>query len=168
MTDLDWQQHAACAGLDWWWDAPPSRAIRVCAGCPVTTPCLTYAFAQDAAEAEAARSERRPRADFGVWGGTGPRARRQGAAAHRTGGNTWEQALADHLAWLDHEADRTGRLSAHPWNRTGREAITHGLPGSYNHCTAGPDGRRCQLCLLGKGMHTDRRRHGDIEENPAA
>lgn len=99
------------------------------------------------------------RADYGTWGGTGVRARRQGAAAWRAGGDTWDEALATHLAWLAAEAENTGRLTAHPWNRTGHEQITHGLPGSYNHCTAGPGGRRCDLCRLGKGMHTDERRH---------
>lgn len=98
------------------------------------------------------------RADHGTWGGTGARARRQGGAAWRTGGHEWDTALAAHLDWLATEHRRTGRLTAHPWNKTGREQITHGLPGAYNHCTTGPAGQQCDRCRLAKALHTDRRR----------
>lgn len=207
VTDLAWQDHAACRGLPWWWDdGHRAEQIRTCAACPVVVDCLIYSFARnieaekreraavhadavtDAASARA-RADANPtdraldraattlerratrleqhlddpltgdnRADHGTWGGTGPRARRQGSAAWREGGPTWDAALAEHLAWLAAEGASTGRLTAHPWNRTGREQITHGLPGSYNHCTAGPEGKRCDLCKLGKGLHTDERR----------
>ena len=148
----DWQQRAACAGLplDWWWErGPRTRAIRICATCPVAVDCLLYAFANDHEEADRARAEsRRPVADEGTWGGAGPRARRQGAAAWRSGGAVWEAALAQHLDWLAAEAEATGRLGKHPWNR--RDDVRHGLVGSYNHCQAGPSGGPCELCRFAK------------------
>ncbi len=198
MTGTGWQQHAACAGIDWWWDNNREPdCTRICATCPVTHECLTSAFAADAtqehaerlgdlddareahdtahaagdpvaiadAEAAVARAERalerpltgRPRSTFGIWGGTGPRARRAGAAAYRAGGDTWAAAYQAHVAWLDELGDAR-KLPAHPWNQTGREQIVHGLPGSYNHCVAGPGGSKCEACRFGKGRHTDRRR----------
>lgn len=99
----------------------------------------------------------RPRSTFGVWGGTGPLARRAGAAAYRAGGDVWAAALADHVAWLGELVSSPGRPPAHPWNRTGREAITHGRPGSYNKCTAGPGGGPCEACGAAKAIAEDRR-----------
>lgn len=154
----DWQHRAACHGLplDWWWNrGPRTRAIRICATCPVAVDCLLYAFANDHQEARRARQEgRRPVADEGTWGGAGPRARRQGAAAWRTGGDTWTRALREHLDWLAAEADATGRLSKHPWNQRPPDELTHGLAGSYNHCTAGAGGGPCEQCRLGRTLRT--------------
>ena len=67
MTDRDWIEHAACAGMDpeLWYpperqqDALTKRRIRIaktaCAECPVRFECLVYAL----------RTGQR----YGIWGG---------------------------------------------------------------------------------------------------
>jgi hypothetical protein len=149
-----WEARAACAGLptDWWFpeNKQTARATRVCATCPVVVECLVAAMAHD--------SEAQVQADTGVWGGCGPRARRFGTAAHLAGGETWEAALTAHLSWLAVVASGVSlRLPKHPWNATGKEQITHGTVGGYNHCTEGKTGGPCPKCKLAKGFDADRR-----------
>jgi WhiB family transcriptional regulator, redox-sensing transcriptional regulator len=63
-----WSHHAVCAETDpdvFYPESgePVTEAKRVCARCPVTTPCLNWALANN---------ER-----YGVWGGTSERERRR-------------------------------------------------------------------------------------------
>ena len=68
--DLAWRDNAECAKpeyeLDWFFpergdNATYQRALTVCAGCPVTRECLSFALATNAA---------------GIWGNTTARQRR--------------------------------------------------------------------------------------------
>lgn len=66
--DEHWSRHAVCAETDpdiFYPDngEPATEAKRICAGCPVTAPCLEWALANN---------ER-----FGVWGGASERERRR-------------------------------------------------------------------------------------------
>lgn len=74
--DTAWMAEGNCR------DEPPSRffpsdgvgvevARRICAGCPVKSPCLEYALEQ--------------RVDHGVWGGTSERERRRILKGRRDG-----------------------------------------------------------------------------------
>lgn len=67
--NLSWHDHAACAGLDPDVFFPTSgrtddarRAKAICAGCPVSEPCLDYANAHAI--------------NHGIWGGKSERERR--------------------------------------------------------------------------------------------
>ncbi len=71
VTGLDWQRQAACAGR---WDlffaeeaeyphereAREAEAKALCAGCPVSRPCLEYRLSFES------------QADDGLWSGLGP------------------------------------------------------------------------------------------------
>lgn len=76
---LGWQAEGTCAqiGAGWWtepdlagrWATKSHReAKRICASCPVKSPCLEYAL-------EVEGRERRAR--YGIWGGTTPEERHQ-------------------------------------------------------------------------------------------
>lgn len=60
FQDVDWQDDAACAGLDTeeffrGKGRPPKKVLDICAGCPVRIECAEYALANNE--------------EFGVWGG---------------------------------------------------------------------------------------------------
>jgi WhiB family redox-sensing transcriptional regulator len=73
LTDeLAWQADAACVGepLRHFFPARgemSTRALVICAGCPVRIPCLTYALTHGHG----------PEAATGIWGGTSERERRK-------------------------------------------------------------------------------------------
>lgn len=73
-SDPGWRDRAACSGSDVELFHDPWReaeALAVCAGCPVTDPCLEAALAVPVG------------ADAGVWGGTTTQTRRRMRDARR-------------------------------------------------------------------------------------
>lgn len=73
-ADPGWRDRAACLGADVELFHDPEReleALAVCAGCPVTDPCLEAALAVPVG------------ADVGVWGHTTVEERRRMRGAHR-------------------------------------------------------------------------------------
>lgn len=102
------------------------EAKRVCARCPVLRECL-----EDAIER---------REEHGIWGGAGENWRRQLARAYRAGPETWEPALAEHVARLDQltaSEENYGSVVAIDTNGPG---ATHGLASTYAR------GCRCRPC----------------------
>ena len=79
MSDLDWQDHAACRGY------PPERFFRLgpvpadiarlCRRCPVRRACLAFALRTEGDEGSSTR--------HGIWGGLTPAARARIARRRR-------------------------------------------------------------------------------------
>ena len=88
-----WRNLAACnhphVDPEWFDSQPdviPTRAMRICQGCPVRVPCLLEALGIPAAE------------DSGVWGGTTVAARKEVRLRRMSAGRA--MGLGDRIAGL--------------------------------------------------------------------